>query len=122
MINRQKQRGVTMIGMVLWGIIIIFVALVAMKLIPAYAEFFTIKKILNDIGSEATVNGMGNAEIRDRFSKRALIDNISTVSASDLKISRQNGRAVVSVEYTFQAPLVGNLSLLADFNASSDGS
>lgn len=121
MINRRRQRGVTLVGMVLWGIVVVFIALVAMRLIPAYSEFFEIKKILNDIGKEANTNGMSNAEIRERFSKRALIDNISTVSAADLKIDRDNGRTVVAVEYSFEAPLAGNLSLLADFSARSAG-
>jgi hypothetical protein len=64
---------------------------------------------------------MSNAEIRDRFARRAMIDNISSVAPGDLKISRDNNRTVVSVEYTFQTPLVGNVSLLADFSASSSG-
>lgn len=120
MINRRQQRGVSMVGMVLWGIVVVFVALVAMKLIPAYTEYLTIKKILSDIGSEAGIKTMSNTEIRERFAKRAMIDNIHSVGASDLKISREDGRTVVSVEYTFQTPLVANVSLLADFTASSD--
>ncbi len=121
MINRKQQRGATLVGMLLWGIVIVFVALLAMKLIPAYAEFITVKKILSDIGSEASIKSMSNAEIRDRFARRAMIDNIDTVVPSDLRISREDGRTVVSVEYTFQTHLVGNVSLLADFNASSGG-
>lgn len=121
MINRRQQRGLTMVGLVLWGVVIVFVALVAMKLIPAYTEFMTVKKILNDIGSEAGVKNMSNEDIRDRFTRRAMIDNISTISATDLKISRENGKTVVSVEYTFQTQLAGNVSLLADFSANSDG-
>lgn len=122
MINRRQQRGVTMVGMLLWGIVIVFVALVAMKLIPAYTEFITIKKIVTDIGSEASVKSMSNGAIRERFARRAMIDNISTVSSSDLTINRESGRTVVSVDYTFQTHLVGNVSLLADFSARSDGS
>lgn len=121
MINRWQQRGVTTVGILLWGIVIVFVALVAMKLVPAYTEFVTIKKILTDIGSEAGVKSMSNAEIRDRFARRAMIDNISTVTSADLQISRDEGKTVVSLDYTFQTPLVANLSLLADFSASSDG-
>ncbi len=121
MINRKQQRGATLVGMLLWGVVIVFVALLAMKLIPAYAEFITVKKILSDIGSEASIKSMSNAEIRDRFARRAMIDNIDTVVPSDLRISREDGRTVVSVEYTFQTHLVGNVSLLADFNASSGG-
>ena len=121
MINRTQQRGMSMVGLLLWGIAIVFVALVAMKLVPAYMEFVTIKKILTDIGSEVGNKSMSNAEIRDRFARRAMIDNISTVAPGDLDITRENNRTVVSVEYTFQTPLVGNVSLLADFKASSSG-
>jgi hypothetical protein len=121
MIKRRQQRGLSMIGLVIWGIVIVFVALVAMKLIPAYTEFITIKKILTDIGSESGVKSMSNADIRERFAKRAMIDNITTVTPADLNISRESGKTVVSVNYTFQTPLVGNLSLLADFSASSAG-
>jgi hypothetical protein len=120
MINHRQQRGVTLVGMLLWGIIIVFLALLAMKLIPAYTEYLEIKRILKDIGSEEGVNGMSNAEIRERFSKRAMIDNISSISASDLRIGRGNGRTLITAEYTFQTPLVANVSLLADFSVSSD--
>lgn len=121
MINQRQQRGLSMIGLLFWGIIIVFVALVAMKLIPAYVEYFEIKKILKDLGSEVGSKGMSNGEIRERFAKRAMIDNITAVNPADLTISRENGQTVVSVDYSFQAPLVGNLSLLADFSASSEG-
>lgn len=121
MINQRQQRGLSMIGLLFWGIIIVFVALVAMKLIPAYVEYFEIKKILKDLGSDVGSKGMSNGEIRERFAKRAMIDNITAVNPADLTISRENGQTVVSVDYSFQAPLVGNLSLLADFSASSEG-
>jgi hypothetical protein len=51
-----------------------------------------------------------------------MIDNITTVKASDLDIGRDGGQTVVSVEYPFQTKLIGNISLLVDFSASSDGS
>lgn len=121
MINQRQQRGLSMIGLLFWGIIIVFVALVAMKLIPAYVEYFEIRKILRDLGNEVSGKNMSNGDIRERFEKRAMIDNITAVSPADLAIGRENGQTVVSVDYSFQAHLVGNLSLLADFSASSEG-
>jgi cell division protein FtsL len=121
MIKRRQQRGLTLIGLVLWGIILVFIALLAMKLIPAYTEYFTIQKILRDIGNDPNLKSMSNGEIRDKFSKRAMVDNINTIKATDLEIGRDGGQTVVSAEYQFQTPLVGNVSLLVDFSASSDG-
>lgn len=121
MINRHHQKGLTLISLLFWGVIIIFMALLAMKLIPAYTEFFTIQKILSDIGNDPNIKSMSNGEIRDKFNKRAMVDNISTIKATDLDIGRDGGQTVVSVEYPFQTTLVGNISLLVDFSASSDG-
>jgi cell division protein FtsL len=121
MIKRRQQRGLTLIGLVFWGIIIVFLALLAMKLIPAYTEYFTIQKILQDIGNAPNLKSMSNGEIRDKFSKRAMVDDINTIKASDLEIGRDGGKTVVSAEYQFQTTLIGNVSLLVDFSASSDG-
>jgi hypothetical protein len=118
--NRKQQRGVTLIGMLLWGIIIVFVAVLAMKLLPAYTEYFTIKKVLFDIGQDPAIKTMGNAAIRDKFNKRALIDDIHSVKPDDLEITKDGGRTVVSVDYPFQTKVIGNISLLVDFHASSD--
>lgn len=120
MINRHHQKGLTLISLLFWGVVIIFIALLAMKLVPAYMEYFTIQKILTDIGNDPNIKSMSNGEIRDKFNKRAMIDNITTVKASDLDIGRDGGQTVVSVEYPFQTKLIGNISLLVDFSASSD--
>ncbi len=120
MISKQKQRGMTMISLLFLSIVAILVALVAMKLIPSYTEYLEIRNILKDIGSEAGSKSMTNADIRERFEKRAEIDNISSIKSADLQIDRSRGRTIVSVEYTFQTELVGNVSLLVDFSASSD--
>lgn len=121
MINRRTQQGMGLVGILFWGILIVFVALLAMKLVPAYTEFFTIQKILRDMGNDPAMKSMSNGEIREKFGKRAMIDNINTVKPADLDISREGGTTVVSVAYPFQTKLVGNISLLVEFSASSDG-
>jgi hypothetical protein len=118
--NRKRQRGVSLIGMLLWGIVIVFGAVLVMKLVPAYIEFFTIKRVLVDIGQDSEIKTMSNAGIRDKFSKRAMIDTIHSVKAGDLDISRERGLTIISADYPYQVKLVGNISLLVDFHASSD--
>lgn len=116
-----RQRGLSMFGFLIVAVIVVFMALLTMRLVPAYLEFFTIKKILLDIGNNPNISSMGNSEIREIFTKRAQVDNIDTVRASDLEIGRQSGISVVSVEYTYQTPLIANISLLVEFKANSSG-
>ncbi|HYP68913.1 MAG TPA: DUF4845 domain-containing protein [Thiobacillaceae bacterium] len=106
--------------MLLWGIVIVFGAVLVMKLVPAYVEFFTIKKVLVDIGQDPEINTMSNAAIREKFSKRSQIDDIHSVKPADLDISRDKGATIISADYPFQTKLVGNISLLVDFHATSD--
>lgn len=117
--NRKAQRGVSLIGILLWGIVIVLVAILVMKLVPAYVEFFTIKKVLVDIGQDPEIDAMSNAAIRAKFEKRSEIDTIHSVKPDDLDISRNEGETIISADYDFKSKLVGNISLLVEFHPSS---
>ena len=119
MFKRHQQRGMTFIGLLFVAAIVVFLAMVTMKLVPAYLEYFSIKKILHDIGSSPDIASMSNADIREKFAKRAMIDRVTSIQPTDLEINREGGVSVASAEYTFQTKLVGNVSLLVEFKASS---
>ena len=61
----NKQRGMTFIGVVLLVAIIVFVATIAIKLTPAYLEFFAVKKVVQKIKNEPSFATMGKKEIMD---------------------------------------------------------
>ena len=58
-------------------------------------------------------------KIRESFSKRAIINNITVVSANDIQIDKDAGTLTLSVSYPVKIPLAGNVSLLLEFSASS---
>ncbi len=117
---KSQQRGLTMLGFLFVAVMLIFVAMLAMKLVPAYIEFFSVKKILNTMGQESGLKSKSNAEIRNDFIKRANVGYVTVVKPEDLTIDRRNGGLVVSADYVFRSKLVGNVSIVVDFSASSD--
>lgn len=117
---KHSQRGLTMFGFLFVAMVLVMVAMLAMKLVPAYIEFFSVKKILASMGQESDLRSMSNADIRSSFVKRANVGYVTMVKPEDLSIERHGGVPVISVEYTFRTKLVGNVSLIVDFNASSD--
>jgi len=117
---KSRQRGLTMFGFLFVAVVFIVAAMLAMKLVPAYLEFFSVKKILNAMSQDPDLRGKSNMEIRDSFAKRASIDYVSAVKPGDLLIERAGGAAVISVDYEFRTPLIANVSLVVDFSASSD--
>jgi hypothetical protein len=115
----KKQQGATLIGMLFTGILVVFAAIVVMKLVPAYIEYMSIQKVLGAMDKDPALKDAKNSEVRDSYSRRAGIDNITAVKPEDLDISRDSGRLVVGAKYRVEKPLFGNVGLYIDFNASS---
>ena len=117
---QNQQRGLTMIGFLFVAFVLVMVAMLGMKLVPAYIEFFSVKKILATMGQDSDLKSKSNAEIRSDFIKRANVGYVTVVKPEDLSIDRSGGTLIVSAEYEFRSKLVGNISLVVDFSASSD--
>ena len=117
----KKQQGATLLGMLIVGAFVVFIASIVMKMAPAYIEFMSVKKVLKAMQSES-LGTMSNKEIKDSFEKRASVAYVDTVKGSDLVIEKTpDGNAVVSVSYEVVKPIMGNVSVLIDFSARSDG-
>ncbi len=115
-----KQRGVSLSGLLLWSVVLIFVAILGMKLVPVYREYAAIKTTLVAMANDPVLQNVTKAEIRRSFNKRAQIDDISVVNGSDIEINKESGQAVLNIIYSVKTPLFANISLYFDFNVSSD--
>ncbi len=118
----NKQRGMTFISLVMMAAGIVFVAVVAMKLFPAYSEYFAIKKAFASLKTQMANGEMSKKDIMAAFDKQQAIDDFNSVSSKDLVIEQSSSGTVVSVEYSVVKPLVGNVSALIDFSLSTDES
>ena len=117
---QSQQRGLSMIGFLFVAAVLVMIAMLAMKLVPAYIEFFSVKKILATMGQESDFRSKSNAEIRSDFVKRANVGYVTVVKPEHLTIDRRGGVPVVSAYYEFRTKLVGNASLVVDFRASTN--
>lgn len=116
----SRQRGLSMFGFLFTAVVLVAIAMLAMKLVPAYVEYFSVKKILATMGQSDDLRSMGNAGIRSDFSKRANVGYVTAVKPEDLSIDRSSGVPVIRADYEYRTRLVGNVSLVVDFSASSD--
>lgn len=113
----KSQRGITLMGLVIAGIVTIFVAIGGLKIAPAYIEYFKVKKAVVAI---AQTNAGGTvADVRRSFELRAAVDDIDVIGGKDLEISKEGNELVVSANYTKLIPLFGNISIVINFSASS---
>jgi hypothetical protein len=115
----KSQLGVTLTGLFIALFILIVVALLAMKLIPAYIEYATAKKAIDAIARERQATTP--QEVRRAFDARAAIDDINAIKATDLEISKAGNEIVIGFAYRKEVPLVANVGVYIDFAASTAG-
>lgn len=113
----KNQRGVTLSGLMIWGIIIAMVAILGMKVVPEVIDYYKIKKIV--ASTAANASGKTVPEIRAIYGKYADVDHIQTITSADLDISKEGNEVVIAFAYEKRIPLFGNVSLLIDFEGSS---
>src|SRR5207245_4341084 len=100
----RKQGGITLLGLLLWAIIIGFVALLGMRVLPTFIEYSTITKSVNKIASEGLTTV---PEIRAAFERQKDIDyNITAVSGKDLEITKENDKVVIRFAYNKEVEIV----------------
>jgi hypothetical protein len=117
----NKQKGFTFWSMTFTIAVIVIVALLTMKLFPAYAEFFAIKKAINKLSDGGNLSNMDKRDIQRAFEMSSNIDDFKSVKPTDLKIGRaSSGETIVSADYEVVIPLVANISALLTFHASTD--
>jgi hypothetical protein len=116
---RKRQTGISLIGFIFFGIGIIFVAIFAFKLVPAYLDQYTITKIMKQIANNPEFANATAADVRAAWARQTTIDHVQAISQEDLEISREGGALVIRSQYQVVIPLIVTVSLLVDFKASS---
>jgi Tfp pilus assembly protein PilE len=120
--NKQQlmanQRGVSLSGLIMVLAVIGVLAVLAMKVLPSYAEFRTAR----DAIAKAKASGGTVTEMKSAFDKNADINNVDAVHGRDLVFSKDNGETDISFAYEKRIPLAGNVSLVIDYAATTASS
>ncbi|HXN16077.1 MAG TPA: DUF4845 domain-containing protein [Usitatibacter sp.] len=109
-----KQRGLSLIGLIVTLGVLGFVGLMAAKLLPSYMEYFSVKKILAAMEQSGETKGTVT-EIRRAFEKHNAIEDVKSVRGDDLEITKEGGEPVVTAVWSVRVPMVSNLSACVDF-------
>ncbi|MDH3669718.1 MAG: DUF4845 domain-containing protein [Gammaproteobacteria bacterium] len=115
---KSRQRGVTMWGMFMISLLVVFFALLLFKLIPPYLQDLKVRSALDSIEQEAR-SGMSNREIMTALQKRFDIDDVEHVDLADVTIERQGKLKVINIQYEAVVHLVANISALMEFEHSA---
>ena len=116
---RARQRGITLLGLIVGSFVLVIVALLFMRLLPSYIEYFSIKKAMVGIAKETAGREASVSDIRRSFENRSAIDDFQAVKSTDLEVSKQGNGWLISASYRKEVPLFANIGVYIDFTATS---
>lgn len=116
-----RQRGITFGGFIFGAFLLVFLTIIAFKLIPAYMQASEIRNIFVSIANDPNMRSATPHDMQVAFDRQAAIDSITAIQSGDIEISSDAGKPVLSANYAVKVPLGGNISLYIEFNPSSAG-
>ncbi len=111
--SNSRQKGVSLIGLLIWAIIVAFVALIVVRVLPTINEYTTVLRAVKKIAQEqpGTV-----AEARKAFDRQKDIEySISSISGQDLVVTKENDKVVIRFAYDKEVPIFEPVYLLIKY-------
>ena len=106
--------------MIFIAAVIIFAAIIGLRLIPPYIEYASIKSHIREIARGPDTRGASPLEIQQAFNRRAQVDDIRSISGQDLDVVKDGEGVSISATYSVRVPVMGNVNACIDFSVSSD--
>lgn len=117
--NMNRQRGLSLTGLMMWGFALALLALLGMKVAPSVIEYYQLKKNIHATVAQSGANSTV-ADVRKAFGRFMEVDYLD-FKPEDLEITKENNQIIISFEYEKKIPLFANVSLLIDYAASTSG-
>lgn len=111
----NRQKGISLTGLILVLMVLGLFALLAIKIVPSYIEF----RAVRDGVARAKAAGGSVADMQRTFDKFAEINNVSVIHGRDLVISRDGDTPTISFAYEKRIPLTERATLVIDYDGGT---
>ena len=111
--NARAERGITLMGLLFWAIVVAFVALMIVRVLPTVNEYSTILRAVQTIAKAAPATV---AEARAAFEKQKEVEySISSIGGKDLQVSKENEKVVIRFAYDKEIEIFEPVFLLIKY-------
>jgi len=116
----RKQLGMSLGGLILLLILVVFFAYAGARVVPAYMDYWTLEHVMDNALDPLSGEPLTPHTIRKRFEKELSLNNLKTVAVSDLDIQPMENGYRLTVEYTVKEPFWREIHLCMDFVAERE--
>jgi hypothetical protein len=116
--KRSRSRGISLLGLLFWAVLLACGGVVVAKVVPTVMEYYTIQNAINRIAK----NNPGTVPAaKAEFERIKQIEySIQSITGNDLVVSKENDKVRISFAYERQIELFGPVSLLIKYQGHSN--
>lgn len=112
----QREKGVTFTGWLIILALIGFFVLLGLKVVPIYLENYTVKDIVQSLKEEPLITKKSARDVKKMIVHRIDINGIYDLPSEKVIVKKRPGVMRVSIDYTVQKNMFGNLDILVTFS------
>ena len=103
-------------GMLLIAIMVGFFIMAAIRLIPPYAEYLSVKSIVQEVALDHDPGTQTMGQIRRTLAKRFNTSQIYDLRVEEIDIYRKKGKTYIDANYEKRVPMVGRIDAVIKFD------
>lgn len=111
---KSRQRGLSFIGLLFVGGLLAVTGVIIAQVVPTAIEYQSVIKAVNKASQGNSV-----AEVRNIFDRATSIDDIKSITAKELEVTKDGDKIVVSFAYQREIHLAGPAFLTLKYTGRS---
>jgi type II secretory pathway pseudopilin PulG len=113
---RQRQQGMTFIGLLCVLALVGSIGYAGIRLVPIYLNYMKIARTMEAAATEFKGENAGLDGVRKSLDRHWAIEDITTVDYKDIEITKDDGGLQLHVTYDDTVPYIANVSLSVHFD------
>jgi type II secretory pathway pseudopilin PulG len=114
---RNRQRGITLLGMVITISVAGVFAYCGMKIFPMYQEFWAVQESMEEVAKTPNIANASRGKVVDLLSRRFDISYVESIKDEHITIDPKAG-PLLTITYEVRKPLMYNLDIVGKFTHS----
>jgi len=111
----SRQRGATLITMLVLAMMVGTLVTMGLRVTPAYLEYRTVRSVLKSVASEAALNEAPMRETTRRIEALFNTNQIYALKPSEVKVTRESGKFTIDGRYETRTHLFANIDAVIKF-------
>jgi hypothetical protein len=114
--TRQRQSGMSILGILSIMLMVGFFIMCAIRMVPPYLEYLSVKDIIARLAMEPEAATQGNGDFRRKIANIFNTNQIYLLDPKDVEVYSKSGKTYIDANYEARLPIVWRIDAVLKFD------